>query len=197
MKLVSVLEAFCYDVTMKTFVILIRGINVGGKNKVSMTELKEHLTVIGYVNVSTYINSGNVILKSSKNAREIQIEIEELLPNKFKLDSDLIKVLVLSDTTLTSIIEDRPRGFGSQPEKYHSDVIFLMNIDQNEAFGVFSPKEGVDQIWQGKGAIYSQRLSTERTKSRLNRIMSSPHYKSMAIRNWNTTKKLFEMLRKD
>jgi uncharacterized protein (DUF1697 family) len=58
---------------------------------------------------------------------------------------------------------------------------------------VFRPREGVDQVWQGDGVIYSQRLSAERTKSRLGAIIGTPVYKSMTIRNWNTTTKLLEL----
>ncbi|MCA9911371.1 MAG: DUF1697 domain-containing protein, partial [Anaerolineae bacterium] len=58
----------------------------------------------------------------------------------------------------------------------------------------FNPREGVDNVWPGEGVIYSQRLSAQRTKSRLNRIMAAPAYKSMTIRNWNTTTKLLDML---
>jgi uncharacterized protein (DUF1697 family) len=52
----------------------------------------------------------------------------------------------------------------------------------------------VDSVWPGKGVIYHQRLSAQRTKSRLNRVMATPFYKSMTIRNWATTMKLAEML---
>jgi hypothetical protein len=52
------------------------------------------------------------------------------------------------------------------------------------------PREGVDKLWQGDLAIYSHRLSAQRTKSRLSRIMSSPLYKQMTIRSWDTTARL-------
>jgi uncharacterized protein (DUF1697 family) len=59
---------------------------------------------------------------------------------------------------------------------------------------VSNPREGVDKIWPGNGVIYSQRLSSKRTKSRLNKIMASSLYKSMTIRSWSTTTKLLDML---
>jgi uncharacterized protein (DUF1697 family) len=69
-------------------------------------------------------------------------------------------------------------------------------MDAAEAMAAFSPKEGVDTVWPGDGVIYSQRLSAKRTQSRLNRVMASPAYKSMTIRNWNTTTKLLELVEK-
>lgn len=171
-----------------------RGINVGGKNKVSMAELKKCLEELGFSNVTTYIASGNVILQSEKKPDEIQTQVEAILPNTFKLDSELIKILVLSRKQLQAVISDKPRCFGDHPEKYHSDVIFLMNIDTGQAMATFNPREGVDKVWAGQGVVYSQRLSALRTKSRLNQIMASPLYKSMTIRNWNTTVKLLDLI---
>jgi len=179
---------------MNTYVILLRGINVGGKNKVPMASLRECLEEQGFSNVSTYIASGNVILKSDKPASDVKAKIEEILPVNFKLDDGFVKVLVLTYKQIQAIIDNKPKGFGEQPERYLSDVIFLMDIDSAQAMPAFSPREGIDQIWDGKGVIYSQRLSSQRTKSRLNKIMGTPFYKSMTIRNWNTTTKLLEML---
>lgn len=180
---------------MNTYVILIRGINVGGKNKLSMAGLKKCLEELGFSNVSTFIASGNVILKSSKRAGAIKAQIEKALPANFKLDSELIKVLVLTRDQLQAVISKKPKGFGEQPKKYHSDAIFLMDIEAAEAMPVFDPREGVDKIWAGEGVIYSQRLSALRTKSRLSKIIGTKIYQSMTIRNWNTTTKLLEIMK--
>lgn len=180
---------------MNAYVILLRGINVGGKNKVSMAQLREYLTDIGFADVSTYIASGNIILKSDKKPAEIQKIIEDLLPQKFRLDSELIKALVLNKKQLQSVVDNRPSGFGDQTDKYHSDAIFLIDISANEVMPIFKPREGVDAVWAGNGVIYSQRLSAERTKSRLGVIVMSPLYKSLTIRSWNTTVKLLELLK--
>ena len=181
---------------VNTYVILLRGINVGGKNLVPMADLRKCLEEQGFSNVSTYIASGNVILKSDICANDIKAQIEEVLPKNFKLNDRFIKVLVLTRKQLQVIIDNKPKGFGEQPDKYHSDVIFLMGIDSAQAMHAFNPREEVDQVWAGNGVIYSQRLSSQRTKSRLNKIMETPLYKSMTIRNWNTTTKLLEILKK-
>src|SRR5690554_5060720 len=138
---------------MSTYVVLLRGINVGGKNKVPMASLKKCLEELGFSNVTTYIASGNVFLESGKPADEIQAQIEAALPECFELDDELVKVLVLSPGQLQAIINNKPEGFGEQPEKYHSDVIFLMGIDSAQAMTVFNPREGVDKVWPGDGVI--------------------------------------------
>lgn len=177
----------------KAYVVLIRGINVGGKNKMPMASLKECLEQQGFSSVSTYIASGNVILESDQVAGEIKTRIEAALPRSFNLDDELVKVLVLTRAQLQAVIDNKPEGFGEEPEKYHSDAIFLIGIDSARVVPLFKPREGVDRVWPGKGVIYSQRLSAQRTKSRLNRIMTTPEYKFMTIRNWNTTTKLLEI----
>jgi len=172
-----------------------RGINVGGKNKVPMAELKKCLEEEGFTEVVTYIASGNVIVKTAKTATQTKIAIEKALPKYFKLDSELIKVLVLTYDQLQAIVRCKPKGFGEQPGTYHSDAIFLMDIDGAAATAVFSPREGVDRVWPGEGVVYSQRLSALRTKSRLSKIMGTPAYKSMTIRTWNTATKLLELMK--
>ena len=181
---------------VNTYVVLLRGINVGGKNKVPMAALKKCLEDLGYTNVSTYIASGNVILESKKRPAKVQAEIEAALLKSFTLDSELIKVLVLSREQLQAVIDNKPKGFGEQPGKYHSDAIFLMGISSAETMDIFDPREGVDAVWPGDGVIYSQRLSAERTKSRLGKIVGTPPYKSMTIRSWSTTTKLLDLLSK-
>jgi uncharacterized protein (DUF1697 family) len=68
-----------------------------------------------------------------------------------------------------------------------------MGIDAAQALDAFDPRPDVDTIWAGDGVIYSQRVSAQRTKSRLSKVMSSPLYKSMTIRNWATTTRLAEL----
>jgi len=177
-----------------TYLALLRGINVGGKNKVPMAALKALLEEIGLEDVSTYIASGNAMFRSKLAAPTIARKIEGGLTSTFKLDDELVKVLVLSHAQLKAIVDKRPKGFGDAPDTYHSDAVFLMDIDRDEAFAVFKPRDGVDKVWPGEGMIYSQRLSAERTKSRLSKIMESPLYKSMTIRSWQTTQKLLELL---
>ncbi len=182
------------EARMNRYLVLLRGINVGGKNKVQMASLREVLEELGYADVTTYIASGNVILSSSRKPDEIQRQIEDALPKAFRLDSDLIRVLVLSRAQLRAIVENRPKGFGDKPDTYHSDAIFLIGIDAETAMEVFDPHPEVDRVWPGDGVIYSQRLSAQRTRSRLNKAITTPLYKSMTIRSWTTTLALFALM---
>src|SRR5690349_2804550 len=144
---------------LTTYLVLFRGINVGGKNKVPMAELKALLTELGYQDVRTYIQSGNAVVRSNETAETIARKIEGALPTRFKLDSELVRVLVLSREELETVIARRPKGFGDYPATYHSDAIFLMGVDTADAMPAFSPREGVDEVWPGESVVYSQRVS--------------------------------------
>src|SRR4029079_1851130 len=93
--------------TMTRYLVLLRGINVGGRNKVAMAALRELLESHGHTKVSTYIASGNVILSSDQSAAAIKRELEQALPKTFKLDSDLVAVLVLTHALLRAIVQNR------------------------------------------------------------------------------------------
>ncbi len=160
-----------------------------------MASLKKRFKELGFSNVSTYIASGNVIFESDKPTKEIKAQLEEALPESFKFDNERIKVLVLTHNQLHIVIDNIPEGFGEQPEKYHSDVIFLMDIDSASVMPLFNPREGIDKVWPGDGVIYSQRLSSKRTRSRLSKIMATPAYKSMTVRSWSTTTRMLEILK--
>jgi len=177
-----------------TYLILLRGINVGGKNKVPMAPLRDLLEELGYTDVSTYIASGNVILRSGRAPGAIKRQIEAALPKRFRLDSELISVLVLTHAQLRAVVDDKPESFGEQPGTFHSDAIFLIGIDAATAMKVFDPHPEVDRVWPGDGVIYSQRLSAQRTRSRLNKAITTPLYKSMTIRSWSTTLALLERM---
>ena len=126
----------------------LRGINVGGKNLVSMARLREVLEELGYANIVTYIASGNVILRSTRGPDRVRREIEAALPTAFTLHSEAVAVLVLSASQLRAVVENRPKGFGDEPDRYHSDVIYLMGIDAAAAMAAFDPRTGVDTVWR-------------------------------------------------
>jgi uncharacterized protein (DUF1697 family) len=115
------------------------------------------------------------------------------MPHDFKSKTP-VKVLIVSQRQLEEVIQKAPEGFGQQPDKYHSDVTFLIGKSPAEVIDDFELNPDVDKVWQGKGVVYFQRLSAMRTKSRLSKIASKPAYKFMTIRTWNTVRKLHSLM---
>ncbi|MDK2980221.1 MAG: hypothetical protein PWQ55_568 [Chloroflexota bacterium] len=100
---------------METYIALIRGINVGGKNALSMAELRKFLEEQGFVDVSTYIASGNVIFRSNKPAHEIRACLEKGLPENFKFDDEFVKVLVLTSAQFQTVVATNLKDSTSSP----------------------------------------------------------------------------------
>ena len=174
------------------YVALLRGINVGGKNPVPMAALRSTMEDGGYEGVRTYIASGNVLFESDRPAKGLEDHIEELLEARFGVP---LVVAVRSERQLRAVVAKAPKGFGTEPTKYHSDAVFLKGpLTAAKAMGVVEMKEGVDDAWPGTGVIYFRRLSAKRTASRMGRIAGTPEYQLMTIRSWQTVMKLLALL---
>ncbi len=181
---------------MSKYLAFLRGINVGGKNKVPMSDLKIAFESLGFQNVLPYINSGNVIFDADETKDKVSKQINAALVKSFKFPAGPIKVLVVSHAQLKTIVKKAPIDFGQEPEKYYSDVVFLIAVNSKEAFKAFEPHPEVDAVWPGPEVIYFRRLSAKRTRSRMSKIVGKPIYKNMTIRSWNTTSKLLLLMNK-
>lgn len=174
------------------FVALLRGINVGGNNKIAMSDLRELFEQEGHAEVETYIQSGQVLFTSTTPAATLEDELERAITARFELN---VPVVVVSHAKLRTVVRKAPEGFGQAPDSFYSDVIFLKRpLTPAKAMEVVRLREGVDQAWSANGVLYFARLSELRTKSMLSKIMGTPQYKLMTIRSWSTTVKLLAML---
>jgi uncharacterized protein (DUF1697 family) len=165
---------------------------VGGKNVIKMGDLKACFEEIGFQQVTTYIQSGNVLFDSdNKDVEKLGCWIEMKLSERFDYQS---KVVLIRQATIGEIIANAPEGFGSDPGNYRYDVIFLKGtLKSEEALSRIKIKEGVDFVAPGKGVIYFSRLSSKSTQSQMTKMIGTPIYREMTIRNWNTTRKLSEL----
>lgn len=174
------------------FVALLRGINVGGHNLISMADLRDAFEAEGYSNATTYIQSGNVLFESDSARGSLEKELEAMLQRRLGVE---LVVVVRSHSQVRNLVAKSPQGFGEQPDLYHSDVIFLKSpLSPNRAMGIVKLREGVDQVWPGTGALYFARLSERRTQSKMGSIVGTPEYKLMTIRSWSTTTRLLGLL---
>jgi uncharacterized protein (DUF1697 family) len=179
-------------------VALLRGINVGGRNKVAMRDLRAAFQAEGYDSVATYIQSGNVLFAAEATGTELEsgIELEPRIEAMLhrRLGLQLV-VVVRAREQMRQVVAKAPEGFGSAPDTYHSDVIFLKApLTSDQAMQVVTLREGVDQAWPGSGVLYFQRLTARRTQSRLSTILGKPEYQQMTIRSWSTTTKVLGLL---
>jgi uncharacterized protein (DUF1697 family) len=173
-------------------VALLRGINVGGRNKVPMADLRAAVEDVGHTDVTTYIQSGNVVFTSSRSRAEVEEELEEGLARRFGFP---LVVVVRSHAQLRAVVAQAPEGFGTKPDTFHSDVIFLRSpLTPAQAMKVVRLRDEVDEASTGRGVLYFARLSARRTQSKMSSIVGTPEYALMTIRNWSTTTKLLTLL---
>jgi uncharacterized protein (DUF1697 family) len=178
---------------MTRYVALLRGINVGGNNLIKMPALRACFEAHGFADVVTYIQSGNVLFSSEGLGRAGLTErIERMLGAEFGYEAS---VVVRSRRQMRSILDGAPDGFGDDPTGSRDDVIFLKPpLTAREAMRWVSTKDGVDTATAGTGVLYVSRVASRASQSRLSRIVSTPIYRDLTIRNWNTTVKLMRLL---
>ena len=179
---------------MDQYVALLRGVNVGGRNKIPMADLRRAVEDLGYADVRTFIQTGNVLFGASGGADSVASMLEAMLRRDFELDSDEVMVRVLNRAQLASIVDEAPHRFGGQPGVYKYDVAFLKGVTGDEVLKHVRVNPEVDAVWARPDAVYYRRLTSRLSQSRMSQIVSTPVYRYLTIRNWNTTTKLLALM---
>jgi uncharacterized protein (DUF1697 family) len=179
---------------LNVFVALLRGVNVGGNNMINMKALKESFATIGFTEVSTYINSGNVIFKTKEaDARKLERQIEQMLVKDFQLDS---KVVVRSLSEMEKLVKSLPANW-NDASRWRYYVIFLRHtIDSEKILEGLPANPDVEEIVYRPGTLLWSALISELTKSKIQKLLTQKMYKEMTIRNLNTTNKLHQLMTK-
>jgi uncharacterized protein (DUF1697 family) len=177
------------------YVALLRGINVGGNNIIRMTDLIACFEQMGFADIMTYIQSGNILFRADEqNRARLTAKIERVLSDTFHYNS---RVVVITHKQLRNVVERAPSQFGKDATRYRYDVTFLKEpLTAKAAMKSMSVKDGVDRAYEGKGVLYFLRLVAKAAQSRLTKIITLPVYQDMTIRNWNTTTKLLTLMDK-
>ncbi|MBP1755090.1 MAG: hypothetical protein H6Q59_1488 [Firmicutes bacterium] len=178
---------------MKKYIALLRGINVGGNNKISMRELKELFEQNGFQQVSTYINSGNIIF-SSDITDEILLkeEGERIILQRFHLT---ILVAIISADDLISALQHTPSWWGEDKASKHNAIFVIPPATSEEIMhGVGESKPEYEKVdYYGRVIFWSAPIDTF-SRTRWSKVVGSSVYDSITIRNSNTTKKLLELV---
>lgn len=174
------------------YVALLRGINVGGNNKVDMKTLKKVFEEAGMSSVKTYINSGNIIFSDSGRSKaELTTVLEEAIHAHFGLR---IKVLLYSFDEFQLIAEAVPADWTNDTEM-KSDVLFLWEeVDTESVLEGLIVKPDIDSVQYVQGAVLWSVDRDKVTRSGMAKIIGTPLYKLVTIRNVNTVRKLYDMM---
>src|ERR1043165_4492867 len=180
--------------TQIVFVALLRGVNVGGNNIVSMRELKASFEGMGFAQVSTYINSGNVIFATKEtDARKLEKKIEQMLVKQFELDA---KVVVRSLAEMEQLVKSLPPGWNGDKD-WRYNVMFLRHtIDSEKILEELIAKGDYEQISYRPGTVLWSVQASEINRTSMQKLSSRKIFQDMTVRNLNTTKKLYELMKK-
>jgi uncharacterized protein (DUF1697 family) len=178
-----------------SYVALLRGINVGGRNPIRMPELVECFSDAGYGDVSTYLQSGNVLFSAGGSGRKsrpkLEGAVEAMLEERFGMP---LLVVIRSRDELAQTIDAAPADHGSP--KLRSDIFFLKHpLTAEEALAEMPElRDGVDAVAPGPGALYFSRVAATATKTRIQKFMAMPVFQQVTVRTWGTCTKLLEKL---
>jgi len=175
-----------------TYLALLRGINVGGKNKVEMARLKAVFESIGSTAVRTYINSGNVIFEHGRARSGLRAAIEKAIEAEFGFE---VRIVLRNLDEVKSLTKAIPVAW-KEDASTRCYVMFLWDdVDDPSVLTSLIIKEGIDDVKYVPGTVVWRVARDVLTRSGMMRLTSHDLYQQMTIRNVNTVRKLADLMR--
>ncbi len=177
---------------LTTYVALLRGINVGGNTLISMAELKACFERLGYTDVRTYINSGNIIFRTtSADPRLLEAKIEKALNAAFSYP---VVTVVRSFSEIQKLMTQVPKSWHTEKDQ-KCNVIFLRHtIDNPSILEGLNPKPDIEELHYHPGVLFWSAKTSDLTKSNMIKLSSKSVYREMTIRIFNTLRKVYAMM---
>lgn len=179
------------------YIVLLRGINISGRNKIEMPVLKSTLEENGFENVQTLLNSGNVILQSDIASKEILSQkIYDIIKAKFQLE---IPIFITTENELEDILNNCPSWWGTSDKNIYNNLIFIIPPAKSEEIYsiVGEPSKDIDKIDEYKNHIFWSYIAKDYNKSNWWKKTASTSIKDkITIRTANTTKKIIALCKK-
>lgn len=176
---------------MKTYIVLLRGINVSGQKKIKMADLKKFLEDIGFKNVRTYIQSGNIIFEYKKTSQtDLANKIKNEIQKQYSFE---VPTLVLTSDCIKNILDNSPWGKDKNTDQMYFTLLGKQTLSENI---IKIKKENYlpDKFLIDGKVIYLY-LPNGYGKTKLNNNFFEKRLKVQATtRNWNTLKKILEIV---
>ncbi len=175
---------------MRTLIIFLRAVNVTGKNLLPMALLQKELALLGYEQVKTYIQSGNILLKTSQDREEVKIAVEAMIKDKFSL---AISSFVLEQEELKKAMENNPFDASLPGNRVFLTFISPQPTDEDLAQSKLVPI-GAEEFHLIDKVVYFY-LPDGMARSVLNNAFFEKKWNVQATgRNWNTIQKMNELI---
>lgn len=175
------------------YVCLLRGVNVGGNNKVAMGDLKTCFEALGLHDVSTYINSGNVLFRAHNTTEAALIGVIELaLQRQLNL---ALRVTVVSYNTLANAITAAPVGWGTTADRKHNLLFVRPPVTTAQVMaGIGAPRPEIETVTAGDGVIFWSASLANFGRTASSKLAGKPIYQEVTVRNYNTSMELLRRL---
>ena len=179
---------------MTRYIALLRGINISGKNKISMPELKAALIEKGFSEVSTHLNSGNIIFSDVETDTIVLAEkIKTLIQEKFILD---IPVFVIAQSELKTLLTKAPDWWGTDNKDIYDNLIFVIPSHRIETVAekIGEPTAELEKVeFCGNAAFWSFDRKLYAKANWWKKTAASGVGEMITIRTANTLRKIAEM----
>ncbi|MGG6230394.1 DUF1697 domain-containing protein [Tenacibaculum sp. SDUM215027] len=169
---------------MNTIIILLRGINVSGKNKIPMKELKALLEELDYSDVKTYIQSGNIVLKTEEDLREVEKRIHTKIKEKYGYE---VAVLAKEIKEVIEILQNNPYNHLPEKQQYFTFLFKGVKVEELEV----DAKE--DEFTILKDIVYVNAVGGYGKTKLTNNFFERKLKVSATTRNFKTTNHLVEL----
>ena len=173
------------------YVALLRGVNVGGRNKLPMAGLRDVCTEAGCAAVQTYIQSGNVVFKAAQDLAERVPEIVSIaIRQRFGFET---AVVVRSKEELRQVVASNPLDTSADPRFLH--VAFLENSPGADAVARLDPERSPPDVFEVRGGNVYLHYPNGVARSRLtNEYLAAQLQTVSTTRNWRTVLALLDMV---
>lgn len=139
---------------MKRYIALLRGINISGKNKIAMSELKKCFAELGFAEIVTYLNSGNVIFSSAIEDKDVlSNKVQLMIKDRFHLE---IPVFIILQEELAKLLKNAPDWWGDDNREIYDNLIFLMPPLSYQEFydEIGVPKAEYESVYHYKNVVF-------------------------------------------
>jgi uncharacterized protein (DUF1697 family) len=178
---------------MQTWLVLLRGINVGGNNVIPMKDLRASFVDMGFADPQTYIQSGNILIDAPSRPTPAAVAgIEGALSSSFGYAA---RVVVLNTSQMRRVVDDVPADWDASNKDMRYNVLFpVAGVRPRDVLASVRPKPDVETVGAGAHAVYWSAPFATLAKTAMVKLSAHPVYKQVTVRNLNTTLKLLTLM---
>mgnify|MGYP001818009093 CR=1 FL=1 len=177
---------------MQNYICLLRGINVSGQKKIKMVELKSAFETLGFTDVTTYIQSGNVIFKSAEVSTEkLEQEIQNMLQDHFGFD---IETIVLTHSELSEAVKNNPYVQDQERDEKKLYIAYLKDLPEQAQLDHLATYDYFPEVYHIIDKVLYFYAANGAGRAKMNTNFFEAKLKVKAtMRNWRTSNKLLEL----